>query len=365
MAASSQLALNRSLLPTGSRVAVAVSGGADSTALLLAMHQQQNDLGIGVTAVHLNHGIRGAEADADANFLRDLCHRLDVPLHLEAIDVPAQAAADHETVEEAARNARLRLFEQLMQQGMADLVATAHTQDDQAETVLMKLLRGAWTDGLGGIYPRVEIGHGAIIRPILHLSRADVEAFLRQQNQAWCEDSTNASPDYTRNRIRHTLMPLLREFNPQVAATLSATAELAREEEERANRDLQRLLPQILLPGKPVRGGGRAVQADENGLAFEIERLRTLDMPTRRRVLRAAAARLQVRLSSAETLRLLRLCGLQPETAPPDPTVSAKPGTRLTLSGGLLAERSPRELRLSRTWPRASSRAGNRSLESL
>lgn len=344
-----QLVLNANLLPAGSRVCVAVSGGADSTALLLALQEQRVALGLGLSAAHVQHSIRPSdETDGDLAFLQQLCERLDVPLYVKHVDVPAAAQANRETVEEAARNARREFFRELIADGRATHVATAHTLDDQAETVMLKLLRGAWLEGLGGISPTVVCGPGKIVRPMLHLTRGEVEAFLKSRNQPWREDSTNASLDYTRNRVRHTLMPMLREFNPQIAGTLAATAELAREEEERAGREVQRLLPQLLLPGKPVRGGGRAIGTtpDAATVAIEIERLKALEMPLRRRVLRAAAANLGVRLSSAETLRLLRLCGLQPEDAPADGTVSAKPGAKLSLPG-LVAERSAREVRLS------------------
>jgi tRNA(Ile)-lysidine synthase len=351
---SISLQLNTTLLRPGQRIAVAVSGGADSTALLLALHQQRNELGLGLSAVHLHHGIRAAEADADRDFLVDLCNSLDIPLHLEEADIPASAAANAETLEEAARNARLALFRRLLEQNTADAVATAHTLDDQAETLLLKLIRGAWTEGLSAISPILYLGEGEclpVLRPILHLPRTQVEAFLHAHNQPWREDSTNASLEYTRNRVRHTLLPLLREFNPQIAATLAATAELAREEEIRWQAELARILPHLLLPGKPVRGGGRSVGTlpGEGSLSIEIERLRALDLPTRRRVLRSAAKTLGSTLSSADTLRLLRLAGLQPPTVPPDPTVASRTGAKLSLPSGLQAERSARELRLTRT----------------
>lgn len=342
----------------GERIAVAVSGGADSTALLLALHEEATALGIGLSAAHLHHGIRADEADADLAFLRDLCTGLNIPLHVDHADVPANASANNETVEEAARNARLAFFDQLMQQGTVHAVATAHTQDDQAETVIMKLIRGAWTEGLGGISPVMERSSGKLIRPLLPASRQDVLAFLKSRNQSWQEDSTNASAAYTRNRVRSTLMPLLREFNPSIGATLSATAELAREEHARWQPEIARLLQQLTLPGKPVRGGGRAVATspDEQTIAFEIERLRALDMPTRRRLIRTAAERVGVRLGAAETLRILLLAGLAPSDTPPDPTVPTKPNSRVQLAHGLRAERSVRELRLTRSGQATSKR---------
>ncbi len=329
---------------------MAVSGGADSTALLLALHDLRAVLGIGVSAAHLHHGIRGAEADEDVKFLTELCAKLDLPLHVEQADVPHFAAAQGETLEEAARNARLAFFDRLLLAGKATSIATAHTDDDQAETVIMKLLRGAWTEGLGGISPVLERERGRVIRPLLGASRQQVIAFLAARGQTWREDSTNTSPAHTRNRIRAKLMPLLREFNPAISSTLASTARLAREEEERWQPEIARLLNQLALPGKPVRGGGRAVATapGEQVMAFELERLRALDLPTRRRLRGAAAARLGARLNSSETARILLLAGAAPPDAAADPTVPSKPNSRIDLPAGLRAERSLRELRLLR-----------------
>ena len=344
------LPLNRSLLRAGERVCVAVSGGADSTALLLALHEQAAALGIGLSGAHLHHRIRGDEADGDLLFLRDLCRRLDLHLHVEGVDVPAQAAAERETLEEAARNARLAFFDRLLADGAATAIATAHTEDDQAETVMMKLLRGAWTEGLGGIAPELTRERGRLVRPLLSATRQQVVAFLQARGQAWREDSSNQSQAHTRNRVRATLMPLLREFNPSIGATLAVTAQLAREEEARWQPEIARLLTQLAMPGKPVRGGGRAVGTapGEESLAFELERLRALDVPTRRRILRAAGMRMGTPLSSAETLRVLLLAGMAPVDTPPDATVPTRPNSRLDLRGGLRIERSVRELRFVR-----------------
>ena len=280
------LPFSREHLHPGDRTCVAVSGGADSVALLLALHsanrQQRESLGVILSAVHVHHNLRGADADADATFVASLCTRLGVPLHFVKVDVPAQIEQTGETLEEAARNLRYAAFQGLMTSGQTDAVLTAHTLDDQAETVLMKLLRGAWTEGLSGIYPVITPAKpltGRIVRPLLAVRREQIETYLREQNQPWREDSSNADIRHTRNHVRHELMPTLRVFNPNIDQALANMAELARGEESRWQNELARLLPQILLPGKPVRGGGRAVStaSGQTSLALEIERLRSFD----------------------------------------------------------------------------------------
>jgi tRNA(Ile)-lysidine synthase len=353
MASPTLLPFDRSNIKPGDRICAAVSGGADSVALLLTLHAAntapRESLGVGLSAVHIHHGLRGAEADADQRFVEDLCIGLDIPLHLHHADVPQRVAETHESIEEAARTLRYDFFNTLLASGHADSILTAHTLDDQSETVLMKLLRGAWTEGLSAIHPIVTLPKGKILRPFLNTRRADIEAFLKQSNQPWREDSTNTDTAYTRNKIRHELLPqlrsLLRAYNPNLDQTLANLAELAREEESRWQTELSKILPQLLLPGKPVRGGGRAVSTTpgQSAVSIELDRLRTLDPALRRRVLRAAARQLGARLSFDETSRLLALCGFRP-----DPTVAARTGASLHLSNGLRADRSPRELRLFR-----------------
>ena len=312
-------------------------------ALLLLLHVAntlpRESLGVGLSAVHIHHGLRGEEADADQAFVVDLCRRLEVPLHLRAVSVPEHAAATGETIEEAARTLRYQVFHQLLASGAADAVLTAHTRDDQAETVLMKLLRGAWTEGLSGIHPVVTIPipnsgrTGRILRPLLGVQRTQIEGYLRGLGQEWRTDSSNADPAYTRNRVRHTVLPLLREENPALDQTLANLAELAREEGgARWRTEVARLLPQLLLPGKPVRGGGRAVSTavGEQALSIELDRLRGLDPALRRRVLRAAARQLGARLSFEETARLLALAGFGDH-----PTVTPRNGAKLELAQGL------------------------------
>jgi tRNA(Ile)-lysidine synthase len=344
------LPFDRSSIQPGDRLCVAISGGADSVALLLTLYAAREPLGIGLSAVHVHHGLRGEEADTDQRFVEDLCIAHDIPLHLHQASVPTRvaetrAAGNAETIEEAARNLRYEFFSTLLTSGHADTILTAHTLDDQSETVLMKILRGAWTEGLSAIHPTITRTKGKILRPFLQTRRADIESFLKSINQPWRTDSTNVDTGYTRNKIRHELLPQLRTYNPNLDQTLANMAELAREEEARWQAELNRLLPQLLLPGKPVRGGGRAVSTTpgQSAVSIELDRLRTLDPALRRRVLRAAARQLGARLTFDETARLLALCGFRS-----DPTVAARTGSSLHLPSGLRADRSPRELRLYR-----------------
>jgi tRNA(Ile)-lysidine synthase len=328
--------LDRQSLRPGMRLAVAVSGGADSVALLRTLILAAPEIGLVLSVVHVHHGIRGAEADADAEFVAALAGQYGLSFHRHDVDTPAVAKSNRETIEEAARNLRYAWFRDLLASGQADAVATAHTLDDQAETVLHKLLRGAWTEGLGGIHPRVIESKGAILRPFLGVRRAQIEEWLRGLGQDWREDATNADTAYTRNRLRHELLPTLAVYNPQIYSQLANLATIARDEDAYWRGELSRILPALLLPGKPVRGGGRAASTDPNeaSVALEIERL-PASPAVRRRILRAAARQLGTALNFEQTERLLAMCG-------------ANPARRQTLTAELHAERSPRELRLVR-----------------
>lgn len=331
---------------------VAVSGGADSVALLLglvgantASAQNKEPLGVVLSAAHVHHGLRGADADADAAFVRELCEQLGVPYKQFEVDVKARQALEREGLEEAARELRYAALLGLE----VDAVATGHTLDDQAETVMMKLLRGAWTEGIGGISPVVErgLGKARIVRPLLGVRRAEIEGFLRSRGQAWREDASNQDVSLTRNRVRHELMPMLRRFNPGINATLARLAAIARDDETFWQAEVARVLPQVLLPGAPVRGGGRAVSTavGESAWAVEIARLVAMPAALRRRVVRAAAKSCGARLGAEETAKVLALAGLGEGQLV---RVSGRSGSRLELSGGLRVERSARELRFWR-----------------
>ncbi|MFZ0662661.1 MAG: tRNA lysidine(34) synthetase TilS [Acidobacteriaceae bacterium] len=328
------LALNRALLRPGMRLAIAVSGGADSVALLRALVEAAPEIGLVLSVAHMHHGIRGAEADGDADFVAALAAEHGLAFHRKDVDAPAAARENRETLEEAARNLRYEWFGELLDSGVAGAVATAHTLDDQAETVLHKLLRGAWTEGLSGIYPVVKRPKGLILRPFLRVRRAEIEAWLSRIGQCWREDASNADVAFTRNRLRRELLPALAAYNPQIYGHLANMATLARDEDAYWQGELVRNLPQLLLPGKPVRGGGRAASTDptETSVAVEVERL-PASAAFRRRILRAAARKLGVSLNFEQTERLLAMC-------------RANPARRQTLTATLRAERSARELRL-------------------
>ncbi len=314
------LPLDTSLFAAGDRVCVAVSGGADSTALLRALLARREELGIVLSMVHVEHGLRGQAAVEDAAFVRALAKEFDLPCEIVSVDTRQRIAEQKESVETAARVLRYQVFRDVLAAGRADKIATAHTLDDQAETVLMKLLRGAWTEGISGIHPVLRWGDGATgagrndrssghscVRPFLAVQRSQIEAYLHALDQPWREDETNQSLVHTRNRVRHELLPKLREFNPQIDRALAHIAANARAEEQHWQAELDRLLPLLLLPGKPTRGGGRSVSTAHGSseVAIEIARLKDLDSGLLRRVLRVAAERAGATLDFDATDRLL------------------------------------------------------------
>ena len=324
-------------LHPGMQAVVAVSGGADSVGLLRALVLAAPQIGLVLSVAHVHHGIRGEAADEDARFVAGLAAQFQLPFLFHQTDTPARAWRRGETLEEAGRHDRYAWFRELLAQGKANAVATAHTLDDQAETVLHRLLRGAWTEGLGGIHPTIVCPGGVILRPLLEARRAGIASWLREIGQPWREDASNADRSFTRNRIRHELLPQLAEYNPRVEEQLARLATLARDEEAWWETELSRLLPSLILPGRPVRGGGRAVSThpNEGSVGMELERLRDLAPAVRRRALRAAARQLGCELNFEQTDRLLAMC----DTEAP---------RRQQLTAELRADRSARELRLAR-----------------
>jgi tRNA(Ile)-lysidine synthase len=230
----------RGLVAAGDRVLVAVSGGADSVALLRVLLELRSELGIVPAAAHFNHGLRGDDSDADEHFVADLAQRHGLDFFVEQGQVAEHSSAERTSLETAGRELRYEWLTKVAVERRFDVVATAHTLDDQAETVLMKFLRGAGSRGLAGIYPQMVRGETVtnnkpirVVRPLLNTTRAEVEAYLASIEQPWREDESNLDQRFRRNRVRHELLPLLeRDYNPNIRQGLSEAAEISRAEEE-------------------------------------------------------------------------------------------------------------------------------------
>jgi tRNA(Ile)-lysidine synthase len=216
-------------LRAGERVGVGVSGGADSVALLMLLLELRDALGIVLSVAHLNHKLRGATSNADVKFVRQLAAKHGLEFYGESVDVAARARREKANLEDAGRRARYEFFARLVAEGKVDVVAVAHTADDQAETVLAHIMRGTGLAGLGGIHPETE----SVVRPLLGVRRAELRAYLRAKKQKWREDRTNRDTARTRARIRKNLLPLLeRESQRGVVDHLASLAEFAREDEK-------------------------------------------------------------------------------------------------------------------------------------
>lgn len=208
---------SHALLEKNGKAIVALSGGADSVALLLMLRE----LGYDVEAAHCNFHLRGAESDRDEAFVKELCLRLGIALHLAHFDTCAHATLHKVSIEMAARDLRYAYFERLRHDIGAQTVCVAHHREDSVETMLINLVRGTGLHGLTGISPR----NGNIVRPLLCLGRADIESYLREKRQPFVTDSTNLIDDVTRNKIRLDIMPLLRQINPSADVSIWRTAE--------------------------------------------------------------------------------------------------------------------------------------------
>lgn len=206
----------------GNRIIVAVSGGADSVCLLELLYELQEKWELSLYVLHVHHGIRGAEADHDAGYVEELAEKRQIPFRLVRVHVPEEAKRRGCSEEEAGRCLRYEALEQYRQEVGADRIAVAHHQDDQAETVLFHLFRGSGPKGLSGIPVR----RGAVIRPLLFASRAEIQSFLEEKGILWCRDATNRQMVYSRNRIRHHILAEAQEYiNPEAGKHIAQAAE--------------------------------------------------------------------------------------------------------------------------------------------
>ncbi|HEU5401977.1 MAG TPA: tRNA lysidine(34) synthetase TilS [Terriglobales bacterium] len=283
------------LIHAGERVGIGISGGADSVALLRALLELREELGIVISVIHFNHKIRGRESDADAEFVAVLAQRHGLEFHPASGDVPAYEKKHRLGTEAAARRLRYEMFRKLLSGGAVDKIATAHTRDDQAETVVLRLLRGAGTRGLAGIHPILKFERGVIIRPMLEIPRTDVEDFLKSLGQGWREDATNADVAYTRNRIRHELLPLIeRNYNPNVREVLAEVAEIARDEDAFWEAWIEPLAQ-------------AAIESDGQVTTVRFEGEAAKSLAVRRRLLRFAAERSGLQLDFHHAQQVLEL----------------------------------------------------------
>ena len=273
---------------------VAVSGGADSVALLRLLLELRKEIGAVLSIVHFNHKLRGADSDDDERFVADLAQRHKLELHGGSGEVAACATEKHLSLETAAREMRYHYFRQLLREGRLTRIATGHTLDDQAETVLLKIIRGAGGRGLAGIFPKLSVSSCqpsavssqqiSIIRPLLGTRRGELQTYLIKLGQSWCEDKSNRDLRHMRNRVRHGILPRLeRNFNPAVREALAETAEIARTEEEYWEKELARVLPQVW-------------QADAGERMLKLGLLNNLPLALKRRVVRATTECLGLKL---------------------------------------------------------------------
>jgi len=284
------------LLKAGDRVGVAVSGGGDSVALLRLLLELRPEIGIVLSVVHFNHQLRGPDSDADAQFVTGLAQHHNLELHCESADTATYAALRHLSIETAARDLRYRFFRRSLGAARLNRIATAHTLDDQAETVLLKMSRGAGTRGLAGIYPELSISGSeiaTIVRPLLATRRKDLEAYLVSLRQPWREDASNRDLRHARNRVRHGILPRLERFlNPAVREALAETAEIARAEEDYWQREVARVLPQVWA---------------QQSSTLNTAALVASPLALQRRVVRAACESLELRLEFHHVEEILLL----------------------------------------------------------
>jgi tRNA(Ile)-lysidine synthase len=278
------------MISPGDRLGVAVSGGADSVALLRLLQELRSELGVVLGVVHFNHKIRGAASDTDEKFVSDLAGKLGLQLCSASGDAPAHARGSGQSLESAARDLRYAYFDRLLPNEFS-IIATAHTLDDQAETVLMRLIRGSGTRGLAGIYPVLKRPNGIVVRPLLDVNRSEVLAYLGDLGQEWRDDASNLDLEQTRNRVRHKLVPLLvAEFNPSTLRVLGELSEIARGEEEFWAREAQAHLPEIVAAS-----------------GLDVAALIRRPLALQRRLLRAAAEHAGLKLDFEHVERLRRM----------------------------------------------------------
>ncbi len=333
------------LLQAGGTVLAGVSGGADSVCLLLLLKELEPETGTRVAAVHVNHSIRGESADADEAFVRALCERIRVPLTVRTVDVPALAKDRGLSLEEAGREARLRVFAEEAARLGCSAAAVAHHRDDAAETVLMNLLRGCGPEGLTGLRPKrplppteaVAAPGVMLIRPLLCVTKREIAAWLEARGEIWREDETNAEPGAFRNRIRLEALPLLEEIRPGAAENILRLSELA---EETAGF-LERAAGEVFARALEEASGASAADAMPEApgtVALDVKRLREADPALLPYVIRTALAEFRGDLHDISSAHIDAVRGLILRDTD---GAADLPGTRVRRTGGKIVFAPP------------------------
>ena len=261
------------MLRYGDRVVVGVSAGPDSVCLLYILNELKEDYNLSLHIAHLHHGFRGSEADEDVRFVQSLSKSLGIPAHIDHIDVPSYIKKTKLSKQAGAREVRYRFFNRLADDIGADKIALGHTADDQAETFLMRLLKGSGLHGLTGISPVRD----RIIRPLIDISSDEIKGYLSERDIRYRIDSSNLSPVYLRNKIRLELIPYLaKEYNPNIMDTLIRNLKILREEDIFLNGFVDRTYSKVL------------VSASEDSVILDSSKLTSINLPVRRRVIRRA-----------------------------------------------------------------------------
>ena len=284
-----QTILRYEMIHSGDRVIVAVSGGPDSVCLLHLLYDLMDELGIDLVVAHFDHGLRPKEDEAETAFVGDLAQSLALPFDTEKAALGPVVDA---SIEEKARTARYHFLEKVRATHRAQRIALGHNLDDQAETVLMRLLRGSGPSGLAGIPP---VRDGVIIRPLIGVPRREIEDYLKGHHCAYMTDSSNLQTEYLRNKIRLQLMPLLQQYQPRLLERLGDTAELLRAENDYLDLVADRWLDEI----------GEKAGEKEDELSFPVHAFLELPTPLQRRVARQAIKRIR------KSLRRIEVCHIR------------------------------------------------------
>ncbi len=286
---------NQNLLKPGAKVIVGVSGGADSVCLLKVLSELKNELKIELLVVHINHGLRGAEADNDQKHVEKLCRDWLIPIKIYFVNIKKLSAKLGISDEEAGRIARYKVFSNVLKMIGGDCIAVAHNREDQAETVMMNILRGSGIDGLCGM----SVKRGEIIRPLLNVSRADIEKYLEDNKISYCIDSSNKGVEYTRNRIRNELFPKIEElFEVNPANQLIRLSKLIEDDREFLENEARKAYDGILL-------------SDSDSLELSLSGLRILPNAIIKRIIRIAWERISNSRKNIEAIhvdQIITLC---------------------------------------------------------